>query len=119
MDKIFIRDLTVMTVIGTRPDERLAVRPLKLNVIMECDLKAAGLSDDLFKSVNYQAVAEKLLALGRNNAYLLIEAFAENSAQLLLERFPLLESVTITVDKPRAIGSATAVAVEITRCRQN
>ena len=117
MDKIFIRNLTVMTVIGTRPDERLAVRPLKLNVIMECDLAPAGWSDDLFKSVNYQAVAEKLLALGRNNAYLLIEAFAENSAKLILEEFDLVKSVTVTVDKPHAIGSAESVAVEITRCR--
>ncbi|MBE6369219.1 MAG: dihydroneopterin aldolase [Lentisphaerae bacterium] len=119
MDKIFIRDLTVMTVVGTLSHERLAPRPLILNVVMECPLQAAGVSDDLFKSVNYQEAAELLLELGRKSSFLLIEAFAENSAQLLLERFPLLESVTITVDKPRAIGSATAVAVEITRCRQN
>ena len=117
MDKIFIRDLTVMTVIGTRPDERLAVRPLKLNVVMECDLKAAGMNDDLFQSVNYQEVAEKLLELGKKNSYLLIEAFAENSAGLILKEFDMVKSVTIAVDKPHAIGSAESVAVEITRKR--
>ena len=117
MDKIFIRDLTVMTVIGTRPDERLTVRPLKLNVCMYCDLQAAGRSDDLFKSVNYQEAAELLLELGRNSSFLLVEAFAENAAALLLERFELLRQVTLTVDKPHAIGSASSVAVEITRRR--
>ena len=117
MDKIFIRDLTVMTIIGTRSDERLAPRPVTVNVVMECDLAAAGLNDDLFKSVNYQTVAEKLLELGKNNSYLLIEALAENSASLILREFELVKSVTITVDKPHAIGSAASVAVEITRCR--
>ena len=119
MDKIFIRDLTVMTIVGTRPDERLTPRPLKLNVTMQCPLAEAGKSDDLFKSVNYQEAAEFLLALGKNSSFLLIEAFAENAAALLLEKFELLESVTITVDKPHAIGSAASVAVEITRSRAN
>ena len=119
MDKIFIRDLTVMTIVGTRPDERLAPRPLKLNVTMQCPLAEAGKSDDLFKSVNYQEAAELLLALGKNSSFLLIEAFAENAAALLLEKFELLERVTITVDKPHAIGSAASVAVEITRSRAN
>lgn len=117
MDKIFIRDLTVMTVIGTRPDERLARRPLILNIVMECPLAAAGLSDDLMQSVNYQAVAEALLELGEKSNFLLIEAFAENAAALILEQFPLVQSITITVDKPRAIGAASCVAVEITRSR--
>lgn len=117
MDKIFVRDLTVMTVIGTRPDERLAVRPLILNVIMECDLAPAGVADDLYKSVNYQAVAQDLLDFGRANSFLLIEAFAENAAALLLKKYDLVQSVTLTVDKPHAIGSAASVAVEITRRR--
>ncbi|MBO5923166.1 MAG: dihydroneopterin aldolase [Lentisphaeria bacterium] len=117
MDKIFIRNLTVMTVIGTRPDERLAARPLTLNVVMECDLAPAGLNDDLFQSVNYQTVAEKLLELGKTNSFLLIEAFAENSASMILDEFELVNAVSITVDKPHAIGSAASVAVEIFRQR--
>lgn len=117
MDKIFIRDLTVMTVVGTRPDERLAPRPLKLDVCMYCPLEKAGRSDDLMASVNYQAAAELLLELGRNSSFLLIEAFAEKAAAILLENFELLRQVTLTVDKPHAIGAATSVAVEITRRR--
>jgi FolB domain-containing protein len=118
MDKIFITDLTVMTIVGTRPDERLSARPLKLNVIMYCPLESAGKTDDLFQSVNYQEAAELLLDLGKKSSFLLIEAFAENAAALLLDKFELLQSVTITVDKPHAIGSAASVAVEITRSRK-
>ena len=117
MDKIFIRNLTVMTVIGTRPDERLACRPLTVNVVMECDLAPAGLNDDLFQSVNYQTVAEKILELGKTHSFLLIEAFAENSARMILDEFELVQAVTVTVDKPHAIGSAGSVAVEIFRQR--
>ena len=118
MDKIFIRDLTVMTVIGTRPDERLAVRPLAVNVVMECDLAPAGVSDDLCKSVNYQSVAEDLLQLGREKSFFLIEAFAENAAAGILKKYDLVSGVTVTVDKPYAIGAAGSVAVEITRRRR-
>lgn len=117
MDKIFIRDLTVMTIIGTRPEERLQPRPIKLNVVMQCDLQPAGESDDLFKSVNYQETAQCLLELGKNHSFLLIEAFAENAARMILDKFPPVQSVTITLDKPHAIGCAASVAVEITRHR--
>ena len=117
MDKIFIRNLTVMTIVGTRPDERFSPRPLKLDVCMVCPLDKAGVSDDLTLSVNYQEAAELLLELGRKSSFLLIEAFAEKAAALLLGHFDLLQSVTITVDKPCAIGSADSVAVEITRTR--
>ena len=117
MDKIFIRDLTVMTVIGTRPDERLARRPLVVNVVMKCPLAPAGLSDDLMLSVNYQAVAEELIKLGLNSSFLLIEAFAENAARLILDKFEPVQSVTIAIDKPHAIGGAVSVGVEITRQR--
>ena len=117
MDKILIRDLTVMTIVGTRPDERLSARPLIINICMECDLAPAGISDDLTKSVNYQAVADMILELGRRNSYLLIEAFAENTARLILDNFDLVKSVTVTVDKPHAIGCAASTAVEITRTR--
>ena len=47
----------------------------------------------------------------------MIEAFAENSARLILDEFDLVQAVTITVDKPHAIGSAESVAVEIFRQR--
>ena len=117
MDKIFLRDLTVMTVVGTLEHERHTVRPLLLNVEMNCDLAPAGVEDDLFLSVNYQEVAEKLLALGAQSNFLLIEAFAEHAAGLILKDFPMVQSVTITVDKPGAIGAAASVAVEITRSR--
>ena len=61
--------------------------------------------------------ADKLLKFGRESQFLLIEAFAENAAGLILKEFSQVRAVTITVDKPHAIGSAESVAVEI--CRKN
>ena len=116
-DKIFIRNLTVMTIIGTRADERLAARPLQVNVVMECDLSQAGQTDDLMQSVNYQEVAAILLQLGKDNSFFLIEAFAETAADKILRQFELVKTITITVDKPRALGCSESVAVEITRSR--
>ena len=93
MDKILIRDLVVTTVVGTRPEERVTPRQVSFDLELFLDLAPAGTSDDLRKSVNYQEVAERLAALGRDSAFLLIETLAERAAKLILDEFPAVTAV--------------------------
>ncbi len=118
MDKIWIRDLAVTTIVGTRPAERTAWRTVYLTLALGLDLHPAGANDDLMKSVNYQAVAEALLEFGRKAHFLLIEAFAEAAAAMIFRDFPLVRTIHMTLDKPGALGCARSVAVEIERVRQ-
>lgn len=117
MDRIRIRDLAVTTVVGTRPEERSTPRTVIFNIELRLDLRAAGTGDDLRCSVNYQQVAARIAALGRETQYHLIEALAEHAAARILEEFPLVEAVRIALDKPGALGEAASVAVEIERGR--
>ena len=117
MDKILIRDLAVTTIVGTRPEERVTPRTVIFNLELALDLAPAGKSDDLRESVNYQEVAKRLTELGRKSAFLLIEALAERACMLILNGFPAVAAVKLTLDKPGALGEASSVAVAIERSR--
>lgn len=115
-DKIHIRNLKIQTIVGTRPDERLASREVILNIILECDMRPAAKHDDLNLAVNYSEVHDRLIALGAKSQYYLIETLAEAAAELCLA-FSGVSAVTVTVDKPGALSQAESVAVEITRSK--
>lgn len=116
MDKIFIRDLEVSTIIGTLPHERNLIRTLLLNVELSVDVTTASETDDLYTSVDYQALAGDLLELGRSSQFLLIERFAGEAVKICLQN-PLVQQVKLTVDKPKALAESRSVAVEMTRSR--
>lgn len=117
MDKIWIRGLSVATIVGTRPEERLTPRTVTFDIELELDLRPAGIGDDLERSVNYQQVAARIVALGRETQYRLIESLAEHAAARILEEFPPVERVRIVLAKPGALTEAAAVGVAIERAR--
>ena len=117
MDKILIRDLAVTTIVGTLEKERVTPRTVLFNLELALNLAPAGRSDDLCCSVNYQQVARRLTELGRESKFFLIEALAERACALILEEFPAVETVKLTLDKPGALSEAASVAVSIERRR--
>ncbi len=116
MDRLFVRDLTVQAIIGVNPDERTERQPLVLNVELECDLAAACRSDRLEDTVNYKRLQDRIVRETETSQCLLIEHVAERIAALCLEE-PLVQAVSVTVDKPRALRFARSAAVTIRRCR--
>lgn len=118
MDKIFIRDLKVSTIIGTLPKERNIPRLITLNIVLYTDLERAGKSDNLADTVDYQTLSEKICTMGENSSFLLIEKFAAQTAELCLGFSPKIAKVEVTLDKPEAIECATSVAVQIVRERR-
>lgn len=118
MDKLFIRDLSVECIIGTRPEERTMKQVVVLNVELECDLAEAGRSDDLADTVNYSELQSKIVATAIEGEFLLIERLAAVVADLCLaER--LVEGAVITVDKPGALVGAKSAAVTICRDKKS
>ena len=116
MDRLLLRDLTVQAIIGVNPDERTERQPLVLNVELECDLGSACRSDRLEDTVNYKRLQDRIVQDVETSQCLLIERVAERVAALCLEE-PLAQSVTVTVDKPRALRFARSAAVTIRRSR--
>ncbi len=116
MDKIFIRDLKVSTIIGALPQERNIPRQITINIALYTDLERAGKSDDLADTVDYQS--EKICELGEQSSFLLIEKFAAQTAELCLGFSTKIAKVEVTLDKPEAIECAASVAVQIVRERK-
>ena len=47
MDQIRIRGLRELAVIGVLPEEQVRAQPIEIDVDLDVDLRAAGVSDDL------------------------------------------------------------------------
>lgn len=116
MDRIYIRDLALRCMIGVFPEERREKQDVVINVVLECDHRAAAQSDRLEDAVDYKALKKKIVALVETSSFQLIEALADRLAVLCLEN-SRVQRATVTVDKPGALRFARSVGVEITRGR--
>jgi FolB domain-containing protein len=116
MDTIFLRDLMVDCIIGVNPDERVERQMLILNLELGLDLAAAGRSDNLADTINYKDIQDRVVAEAESSHCLLIERLAQRLADVCLGD-PRVMTVTVTIDKPRALRLARAAAVRITRGR--
>ena len=113
-DKIYIRNLEIMTTVGVYADERTAPRKVVLNLVIECDLSRPSLSDDINDTIDYEAVRNRVVSVVEDASDLLIERLASRVADAVLA-FAGVEKVTVTIDKPGALPSCDSVAVEIMR----
>jgi dihydroneopterin aldolase len=114
---VFVRELSVSTVIGVGEEERLAPREVLLDLEMEADLDAAADSDDLAHAIDYAAVADLVRAHAAASRYRLLEALAGSVADLVLGRFPAVRAVTVRAEKAWAVPGARAVGVALRRAR--
>ncbi len=118
-DRIHVRGLTLFARHGVAPEEKALGQRFILDISAALDLRPAGISDDLGKTVGYDAIIARASAAFTERSYDLIEAAAEAVAQALLAAFPLIERVAVEVRKPSApidaVFADVAVAIERTR----
>lgn len=114
MDKIFINDMTVSTIIGTLPHERNTPQEITINATLECDMRKAGKSDNLFDAVDYSAVEKNIYEAVKNSSFFLLEALADKIAETCLV-FDGVSGVTVKIDKPKAAVFSKSIAIEIRR----
>ena len=62
MDKIFIRDLEIETVIGIYEWEREVKQIVSVSLEIEFDTKKAGISDKIEHSLNYKKISKKVIS---------------------------------------------------------
>lgn len=117
MSKITIVDLEVSLHVGVPDEERARPQRLLLTIIMDFDFAAAAASDDLTSTIDYFAVAQRLLKFGEGRSWKLIEKLASDIADLVLAEFAS-KAVTVEVKK-YPIPQARHVSVSLTRQRSN
>lgn len=114
MDKIFIRELEIDCIIGTKPVERERPQTVVINISLECDLSAAAESDDLNDTINYKKLSDEICEMVSASSFFLLEKLAEQVATICLNTDGV-NSVTVSADKPEALPAARTVGVEIVR----
>jgi len=114
MDKVFIREMVVDTIIGIYPHERTNKQPVVINIEIDCDLRKAGETDDLNDTVNYKEINDRVREHVAASEYLLVEKMAAAIANICLETSGVL-AVKVGVDKPEALEGNRSVGIQICR----
>jgi len=118
MDKITIMGLTFETRIGVYDWERDILQRVTIDLSLDTDTRQAGASDQLDDAIDYYGVSERIKQLLKGRHFQLIEAMANAIAKELLDNGPI-ESLTLTVTKPKALRNSKSVSVCITRSRRD
>ena len=116
-DRILIEGLRVRCVIGVNERERRAKQEVVIDIALHTDLRAAGRSDDIADTVDYGAVARRVVERVAGSRFRLVEALAESVADTCLAD-ARVSRVDVRVRKPGALRLADGAGVEITRCRR-
>lgn len=114
MDIVYLRDLRIDTVIGIFDWERRATQTVILDLEMSADIAKAAASDDIKDTLNYKAVAKRLIQFVSESDFQLVETLAERCAQIIREEFDV-RWVRLTVNKKGAVRGADDVGVIIER----
>ena len=72
MDRVFIENLTVETVIGIFEWEREIKQAVSLDLEMDFDIRAAAESDSIEDTLDYKAVAKRLIRFVEQSEFQLV-----------------------------------------------
>lgn len=117
MDRIHIDDLLLRCIIGTNEWERDKKQDVLIGIVLHADLRRAGETDDLTDTLDYRAIAKRVIAHVEASTYGLVEALAEHIAQICLSD-PRVARVEVDVQKPGALRFARTVGVTVIRERR-
>jgi dihydroneopterin aldolase len=114
MDIIFLRDLRIDTIIGIYDWERSTRQTVSLDLEMATDIRKAAATDHIDDTLNYKAVAKRLIAFVGASEFQLVETLAERICDLVLEEFQV-PWVRLTLNKGGAVRGAKGVGIVIER----
>ncbi|MCO5222880.1 MAG: dihydroneopterin aldolase [Thermomicrobiales bacterium] len=119
-DAILLEGLRFFGYHGRSPEERTLGQQFVVDVVAELDLRNAGLHDEIDETVGYHSLSATVRSVLEGEPLMLIEAVGDRVARLVLETFPAITAVEVTVRKPEATirgAHLDAVGVRIRRVR--
>ena len=114
MDIIYLRELRVETVIGIYEWERRIRQPVIIDLQMAADIHRAAATDSIHDTLNYKAVAKRLIAFIEGSQFQLVETLAERTAEIVMNEFHV-PWLRLEVNKKGAVRGARDVGVIIER----
>jgi dihydroneopterin aldolase len=118
MDIIFIRDLRIDTVIGIYDWERSIRQTLHFDLEMATDISKSAATDRIEDTLNYKAVAKRVIAFVEESSFQLVETLAERVAELIIDEFAV-PWLRLTLNKGGAVRGAQGVGVIIERGKRS
>lgn len=100
-DRIELRGLRLVGLVGVLPEERTRAQPLELDLDLSVDTSAAGVSDALSDTVDYGAVCDLVAAVVAELQPELLERLAVAVAEAVLATDERIGSVELSVRKLR------------------
>lgn len=114
MDIVYIRELEIETLIGIYDWEREVKQVVSLDLEMATDIQRAAQSDNIEDTLDYKAVSKRLISFISESEFLLVEAMAEQVANIVLAEFNV-PWLRLRLSKPGAVRGARDVGVIIER----
>jgi dihydroneopterin aldolase len=114
MDKIFLSELKVDTIIGIWEWERRIRQTVVIDLEMSADIARAAATDDVADTLNYKSVAKRVQDFVASSEFQLVETLAERIAGIIREEFEVAW-VKVRVNKPGAIRGSRDVGILIER----
>ena len=114
MDKIFLHELKIDTVIGIWDWERKIRQTVIVDLEMAADIARAAATDDVADTLNYKSVAKRLIEFVGASEFQLVETLAERCAEIIREEYGV-RWVRLTLNKKGAVRGASDVGVVIER----
>lgn len=114
MDKIFLTELKVDTIIGIWEWERKIRQTVIIDLEMSADIAKAAATDSVEDTLNYKSVAKRIQSFVGDSSFQLVETLAERIAGIIRDEFGV-QWVKVRVNKPGAIRGSKDVGILIER----
>jgi len=114
VDIVYIRDLRIETVIGIYDWERKIKQTVSIDLEMAFDIRKAAETDHIDDTLNYKAVAKRMIAFVEDSSFQLVETMAEQICGIVLTEFDV-NWVKLRLGKPGAVSGSKEVGIIIER----
>ena len=113
-DTIFLRDLEIDATIGVYEWEKRIRQKVRIDLEMAADIARAATSNSIDDTLDYKAVAKRIVQFVESSHYDLIESLIEHVADMLIQEFGI-PWLRLTISKPWAVRGARDVGITIER----
>lgn len=103
-DVVLLQGIQIPAALGVSAAERRMRRPVALDLELETELATAGRSDRIQQTIHYERVFEVVQDVAANREHKLVEALGQRIADAVLEAFPAVQAVQLTVRKTKPIA---------------
>lgn len=114
MDIIYLNDLRIDTLVGVFDWERRIRQTLIFDIEMATDIRRAAETDDLQYTLDYGAVANRVIEYVSASEFQLVETLVERVAEIIREEFKV-PWVRIRINKQGAVKGVRDIGVLIER----